>query len=151
FRRVSHPGVSPWRRLVAPGLAALALFAIGTVTVTNARAVLGTARGSAFIYVLPGVVAVAAIGGLAWGLVLRATRPEIYAMIGQGIGGQGIGSGIGTLSDAEVSIASPTELIDQPAAAAVRGSVGSHHTAPVVRSVPPRASATRLPPAGRRA
>jgi amino acid transporter len=82
-----RPGLesTAWQRLVAPVLATAVLVVIVGVTVANADSVLGTAAGSVLGKLLPGLVGVSAVGGIAWGLVLRRTRPETYARIGNGI------------------------------------------------------------------
>jgi amino acid transporter len=84
FRRRSGLDANRWQRLVAPLLATVVLGAIVAVTVVNADSVLGTARGSALGQILPGLVAVSAVAGLAWATVLRRYRPGTYAWIGHG-------------------------------------------------------------------
>jgi hypothetical protein len=84
FRRRSGLDANRWQRLVAPLLATVVLGAIVAVTVVNADSVLGTARGSALGQILPGLVAVSAVAGLAWATVLRRYRPGTYARIGHG-------------------------------------------------------------------
>ncbi|NJC71642.1 APC family permease [Planosporangium thailandense] len=83
FSRISSPE-TVWQRLVAPILAAVSLTAITVVTVANADSVLGTAKGSVLTYALPGVVGVAALVGLVWGIVIKAARPAVYRGIGVG-------------------------------------------------------------------
>jgi amino acid transporter len=73
-----------WRRVIAPVLGGLALVAVTVVTVLNADAVLGAARGSALTWVLPGVAVLAGALGLAWGRYLQIRRPRVYAGIGSG-------------------------------------------------------------------
>jgi len=73
-----------WRRVVAPVLGGVALVAVTVVTVLNADAVLGAARGSSLTWVLPGVAVLAGGLGLAWGRFLKIRRPRVYARIGTG-------------------------------------------------------------------
>ncbi|MFC8851169.1 MULTISPECIES: APC family permease [unclassified Micromonospora] len=73
-----------WRRLIAPGLAAVALVAIITVAVDNFAILLGVAPDSALRWAVPAVYPVAALVGLLWALVLRRSRPDVYARIGLG-------------------------------------------------------------------
>jgi amino acid transporter len=73
-----------WQRLVAPVLSVVALGAVTYVTVANSDAILGTAKDSGLRYVLPGLVAAALVLGAGWGLVLRFTKPAVYAGIGKG-------------------------------------------------------------------
>jgi amino acid transporter len=75
---------SVWQRLVAPILGTLALGTITGITIYNSDSVLGTQKDSPLVWILPGIVVVAAIIGLIWGLSLRGLRPEIYAGIGRG-------------------------------------------------------------------
>lgn len=83
FSRLSSPETA-WQRVVAPTLATLSLTVIAAVTVANADSVLGTVKGSVLTYVLPGIIGVAALAGLSWGLVIKATRPAVYRGIGIG-------------------------------------------------------------------
>jgi amino acid transporter len=83
FRRRPTPE-TVWQRLVAPLLATIALVVIAVVTATNADSVLGTAKGSALTYVLPGSIGAAAVLGLIWGYLIKATRPAVYEGIGAG-------------------------------------------------------------------
>ena len=75
---------SAWQRTVAPLLAAISLAAILYVTATNASSVLGTEKGSSLVWILPGIVVAAAVLGLAWGAIMRATNQPVYASIGKG-------------------------------------------------------------------
>jgi len=75
---------SPWQRTIAPLLAAISLAAILYVTATNASAVLGTEKGSSLVWILPGIVVVAAVLGILWGAIMRATNEPVYAAIGKG-------------------------------------------------------------------
>ena len=47
---------------------------------------LGVAPGSALAWIFPAVFAVAAAAGIAWALIMKATRPRAYAAIGSGPG-----------------------------------------------------------------
>jgi hypothetical protein len=73
-----------WRRIIAPALAAIALVAVIVVAVDNFAILLGVAPDSPLRWVIPAVYPVAALLGLVWGLVLRRTRPDVYARIGLG-------------------------------------------------------------------
>ncbi|MFI7432083.1 amino acid permease [Micromonospora haikouensis] len=73
-----------WRRLIAPGLAAVALVAIITVAVDNFAILLGVAPDSALRWAVPVAYPVAALVGVLWALVLRRSRPDVYARIGLG-------------------------------------------------------------------
>jgi amino acid transporter len=78
-------GESAWRRLVAPALAALALIAMVWAGVANYATLLGVPPGAVETWALPGVFAVAAVIGIAYGVWLRSARPEVYQGIGLGL------------------------------------------------------------------
>lgn len=73
-----------WRRVVAPGLAAVALIGVVAVAVADFGTLLGVAPDSALRWAVPTVFPVAAGFGVLWALVLRARRPRAYARIGLG-------------------------------------------------------------------
>ncbi|MEV6931073.1 APC family permease [Dactylosporangium sp. NPDC051485] len=75
---------SIWQRIIAPGLAVIALVAITATVVVNADSILGAEKGSVLTYVLPGIVAAAVVIGLVWGYTIKLTRPSVYAGIGEG-------------------------------------------------------------------
>jgi len=95
--------------LVGSSLAALAFFAagrgagesalvrrvfptLGGVTgaltvvfmISNLGSLLGTPPGSRLPWLVPALVVVTALAGLAWGRRLRLTRPDTYALVGKG-------------------------------------------------------------------
>lgn len=73
-----------WNRLVAPVLAGLGLAALFVVCLRNFDALLGADKNSPLVWVLPGLIFVFGLVGAVFALVLRATRPEVYARIGRG-------------------------------------------------------------------
>jgi amino acid transporter len=73
-----------WRRVVAPALASVALIAIIVVAVSNFATLLGVAPDSSLRWAIPAVYPVAALLGVLWALVLRSSRPDVYARIGRG-------------------------------------------------------------------
>jgi amino acid transporter len=77
-------GESAWRRLIAPGLAALLLAGIVVLAATHYDTLLGVAAGDPVAWLLPASYALIAVIGLGWGLVLRIWRPRVYAAIGLG-------------------------------------------------------------------
>jgi amino acid transporter len=83
FRRDTR-GESAWSRLIAPALAATALTVLAVLAVQHYGTLLGASAGSAATWVLPGAFGVLALFGVAWGLVLRIRRPEVYRTIGLG-------------------------------------------------------------------
>jgi amino acid transporter len=77
-------GESVWSAVIAPVLSAAALVAMVWLVVDNYATLLGVAPGSALAWIFPTITAVAAAAGIAWALIMRATRPEAYAAIGSG-------------------------------------------------------------------
>lgn len=82
FRRHPTAPASAWQRLVAPVLACVLLGAVVLILVVNFDSLLGTDPESPLRWILPALVLLAAVGGAVWALVLRSTRPEVYAGIG---------------------------------------------------------------------
>lgn len=95
FSRNAH-GTNAWQRLVAPALAIVALGALVVLLIVNFDA-LGIDPASPLRWVLPGLVLLAGAAGAVWALILRASRPDVYAGIG------------------EVALAPESEEIDVPA------------------------------------
>ncbi|PRY23982.1 amino acid/polyamine/organocation transporter (APC superfamily) [Pseudosporangium ferrugineum] len=83
-----HPrhrdGVGTARGILAPALATVALGAVLSVTLVQMPILLGVGATSPVRWQLPGVFAVAAVLGAVWALVLKARRPDVYAVIGLG-------------------------------------------------------------------
>jgi amino acid transporter len=75
--------VTKWQRAVAPALATTALVTMLVAVLTNIDVLLGVGSTSPLRW-LPAAFAVPAILGVAWALILRATRPEVYAAVGLG-------------------------------------------------------------------
>ncbi|MEV0039602.1 APC family permease [Streptomyces sp. NPDC050804] len=71
-------------RLAASALAGLALVAIAVYTVKDFDVLVGAGPGSSLSWVLPGIILLALLGGVVYGLVLRSARPEVHARIGLG-------------------------------------------------------------------
>lgn len=70
--------------IVAPALAALALGTVLWVTLSQMPTLLGVDPTDSLRWQLPGIFAVAAVAGLLWAFVLKARKPEVYAVIGLG-------------------------------------------------------------------
>ena len=73
-----------WRRVVAPGVATVALLAIVWLCLDNFSTLLGVPEGSISAKLLPAIFAVVGIIGVVWALMLKNSRPEVYAVIGLG-------------------------------------------------------------------
>ena len=54
------------------------------LALTNFDALVGTTPGDPLHWILPGLIVAAAVIGLVYGLVLKRTRPDVYAMVGRG-------------------------------------------------------------------
>jgi len=76
-----------WRRLFAPTLAFLLLTGVLGATVIGLGDLLQVAPDSPFRWLIPPAYGFVALLGVAWGLITRATRPEVYAAIGRGTDG----------------------------------------------------------------
>jgi amino acid transporter len=80
-----HPGEeSVWTRMTAPALSALLLAGAVVLAIMHYGTLLGTAPGNPAAWLLPSAYGVAAAAGLAWGIILKARRPGVYATIGLG-------------------------------------------------------------------
>lgn len=71
-------------RLLASGLAVAAFVVIIYYAVADFEVLLGARPDSPLRWVLPSVIAVTAVVGTVVGLVLRSSKPEVYARIGMG-------------------------------------------------------------------
>ncbi|OAH15702.1 APC family permease [Streptomyces jeddahensis] len=83
FARRGAARAQAWR-LAASAAAGIALLVIAVYTVKDFDVLVGSGPGSALSWVLPGIIALAAVTGLVQGAVLRARRPEAHARIGLG-------------------------------------------------------------------
>lgn len=83
FSRDPH-GESPWRRVVAPVLASLALGIVLVLAVGNFATLVGVAEDAPLRWGVPIAYLVILLLGVLWGLVLRTRRPDVYATIGLG-------------------------------------------------------------------
>ncbi len=83
YFRNHRSSATAWQRSIAPIAATVVLLVIVGIIVVNFDALLGGDTTSPLRWVLPGLVALAAIGGAVWASVLRGTRPEIYDGIGR--------------------------------------------------------------------
>ncbi|GAA3490380.1 MULTISPECIES: APC family permease [Streptomyces] len=83
FVRRGAGAAQKWR-LLCSGLAGTALLGIAAYTVKDFAKLVGAESGSALTWILPAVIGVTALGGLAYGAVLKARKPEVHARIGLG-------------------------------------------------------------------
>ncbi|MEV0134691.1 APC family permease [Dactylosporangium sp. NPDC050688] len=83
-----------WRRLLAPLLAAAALLTITYLATANFDTLLGVTPDSPLRWAIPATYAAVAVLGVGWALVLKVTRPHVYANIGMGAKAATIGLGL---------------------------------------------------------
>ncbi|MFR9780253.1 APC family permease [Micromonospora sp. MS34] len=84
FRKGGGTTENAWQRTVAPLIGAVLVGAALLTTLVNLSAVLGTPEDSTTKWLVPGAVAAAAVVGLVWAAVLKASRPEVLENVGQG-------------------------------------------------------------------
>jgi amino acid transporter len=77
-------GENAWRRLIAPGIAAVLLGGIVVLATLHYATLLGVPAGAAAAWALPASYAGVAVTGLGWGLILKVRRPQTFAAIGLG-------------------------------------------------------------------
>jgi amino acid transporter len=83
FARRGSARVQAWR-LATSAVAGLALLAIAAYTVKDFDVLVGTGPDSELGWLLPAIIGVALLLGLAQGLLLRSRKPEAHARIGLG-------------------------------------------------------------------
>ncbi|WP_067173246.1 APC family permease [Microtetraspora niveoalba] len=83
FRRDTR-GENGFSRVIAPTLAGAALAVILVLAVVNFNALLGTPPDSVLNWLIPGLVLLAGLVGVGYGLRIKAADPETYARIGHG-------------------------------------------------------------------
>ncbi|MEV1320086.1 APC family permease [Micromonospora arborensis] len=83
FARIRHTE-GPWRAVVAPLIATIALAAILAVTVQEFDTLLGVPPHSPLRWLFPATYAIVALFGAAWALILRVSKPDVYDAIGLG-------------------------------------------------------------------
>ena len=83
FVRRGAAGAQAWR-LVTSALAGIALLVIAVYTVKDFDVLVGAGPDSSLSWVLPGIIGLALLVGLAQGLLLRVRKPEAHARIGLG-------------------------------------------------------------------
>ncbi|WDZ82136.1 APC family permease [Micromonospora cathayae] len=77
-------GEHPWRRMVAPGLATVALVAMSGAALADVGTLLGGPAESVSRWAFPAVFPLVALLGTGWALRLRARHPRGYARLGLG-------------------------------------------------------------------
>ncbi len=89
FGRRPNSVENVWQKVIAPVIATIVLLGILALMVLNSDAILSSPiqpPPASLKYILPGIIAAAAILGLIWGLIIKSSKPEVYANIGRGLG-----------------------------------------------------------------
>ncbi|GLW98672.1 APC family permease [Microtetraspora sp. NBRC 16547] len=84
FFRRDRRGENGFSRVIAPALAGATLAVILVLAVVNFHALLGTPPDSILNWLIPGLVLLAGVIGIGYGLRIKARDPETYARIGHG-------------------------------------------------------------------
>jgi amino acid transporter len=79
---------NPWRRVIAPALSLIALSLVVYFAVKDFNNLLGVAPDHPLRWIIPLSFPAVAILGILWALILKASRPEVYASIGLGANSQ---------------------------------------------------------------
>jgi len=77
-------GEDVWHRIGAPVIATILLLVMLYLTFSNIAALFGVPPGSKPTWVVPTAFGVVMVAGIIWALVLRSSRPQVYAGIGLG-------------------------------------------------------------------
>ncbi|RZU54559.1 amino acid transporter [Krasilnikovia cinnamomea] len=77
-------GEDAWHRVGAPLISTALLLVMTYLALTNIAILFGVAPGSAPTWVVPLAFGTVALVGVAWALILRTARPQVYAGIGFG-------------------------------------------------------------------
>lgn len=83
FARTGHRE-NAWRRVLAPGLATIALLGVVALALANFAILLGVDPHDPRRWLLPAAYPAAALAGLIWAAYLRRARPESYQAVGLG-------------------------------------------------------------------
>ncbi len=77
-------GEDAWHRLVAPGVATVLLLGMSYLALTNIDKLFGVAPDAPQVWLVPVIYGVTMLLGVVWALVLKSSRPQVYAGIGLG-------------------------------------------------------------------
>lgn len=84
FGRRSGDGEPFWRWAIAPAVSAIALALVFSQVILNFHSLLGVTEDDPLRWIFPAVFVALAVGGALWALVLKSSRPQVYATIGLG-------------------------------------------------------------------
>jgi amino acid transporter len=77
-----------WRRVIAPALSFIALAVVVYFAVDGFHNLLGVDPNDPLRWIIPALYPAVGILGILWALILKITRPEVYAAIGLGANSQ---------------------------------------------------------------
>jgi amino acid transporter len=77
-------GEDAWHRIGAPVIGTILLLVMSYLTLNNIATLFGVDPGSKPTWIVPTAFGVLMIAGILWALVLRSSRPQVYAGIGLG-------------------------------------------------------------------
>jgi hypothetical protein len=84
-------GEDGWHRIGAPVLGTVLLLVMTYLALTNIAVLFGVEPGSTPTWAVPLAYGLLTLAGIAWALILRRSRPQIYAGIGLGARSAGAG------------------------------------------------------------
>lgn len=76
-----HRGYSPLVRIWAPAVSALGLGIVFVLILVNFDVMIGAEGPSPLVIVMPAIILGSGVAGLAWGEVLRRTKPQVFAKL----------------------------------------------------------------------
>jgi hypothetical protein len=79
-----HRGESIWCRLVAPTISSGLLLVVCYLALNNIATLFGVDPGAKPTWIVPSALAIVALAGAVWALILRTRRPTVYNAIGLG-------------------------------------------------------------------
>lgn len=85
FFRRNRRDTTTWSRLVAPAIAAAFFATVSVLTLMNWNLLLGQAESTPLTFVLPGLLVIAAVVGVAIAVHARHRRPQAFESIGTGV------------------------------------------------------------------
>ncbi|XVV10863.1 APC family permease [Actinoplanes sp. CA-131856] len=77
-------GENLWRRLIAPLIATILLLIVSYLAVDNLATLFGVEPGTGPARIVPIAFALIFAGGTVWGLILKRSKPHVYAGVGSG-------------------------------------------------------------------
>jgi amino acid transporter len=84
YFRTHHPESKHWfKTFTAPLIGGLAMLGVVVLLVSNMGAAAGTESGSLVLKSTPWIVALIAVGGVAYAIYLKRRAPERYALLGR--------------------------------------------------------------------